>query len=260
MNFTEQSSVVFNFSFLLLEQLITAQNRKVKTRLNLSVDLKNKIGITGYPGQILWRMHFQSEIHSCCWHFYQSNGDLSTFAYRPDSSTRMQSLPNVFGEGSVRWKAGRGDVITHWVLSTLMVLCHSNRSSSMGTAWHICTGKNPLQGTHYSSYTITVSQMNTRGWQGAVLGLMHTHRHTHTQSTQRRVKAGAVITRRIVPPGCSQMRRGQTWNPGRSKTCSGTPPWERKKNMLQLNISTHKKPKSQVFQVFHQGVEAETLC
>lgn len=113
----------------------------------------------------------------------------------PDLSTRThQTWPNVFGNGYLWRKAGRGDVVTAEV--NMLSAEYSDGSVPQqqkfqyGCSLAHVHWKNPLQWPHYSSYTIKVSQMTTRGWQKAALGLMHTHKHIH------RGEEGGLGTRR----------------------------------------------------------------
>lgn len=85
------------------------------------------------------------------------------------------------------------------------------------------------QGLNYSSYTIKLHKVPPGGDK-----TLHWGSCTATQ-TQRRDHwrlcwmGRGPITRRIFPPGCSRTRRGQTWSPGPSRTCSGTQPWKKKR-------------------------------
>lgn len=73
------------------------------------------------------------------------------------------------------------------------------------------------------------SQSATRGRQNTALGLMHGHTNTGRDHWRLCWMGRGPITRRIFPPGCSRTRRGQTWSPGPSRTCSGTQPWKKKR-------------------------------
>lgn len=80
-----------------------------------------------------------------------------------------------------------------------------------------------------------VSQSATRGRQ-----TLHWGSCTPTQTQRdhwRLLDGPRPITRRIFPPGCSRTRRGQTWSPDPSRTCSGTRPWKKQREVW-LNIHT----------------------